>query len=127
MHSRLGGLTWPIAARDLRVAGSHRGETRDPSVCDPSRSRCHAGDVTRNRVGLMIYDRGRSSRGSLGSPVAGVSRSLGPSRYQRSRVVPSGTRYPSLAAVPRSRVVVGAVRPVTFWYSPARKLRLMNA
>lgn len=36
--------------------------------------------------------RGRSSRGSVGSPGAGAASNFGPRRYQRSRVVPSAIR-----------------------------------
>ncbi len=65
------------------------------------------------RWGTTPRVQGVGSLGSAGSPGAGVSSNLGPSRYQRSRVLPSATRYPARTAAVRSRVVVGAVRPVT--------------
>jgi hypothetical protein len=61
------------------------------------------------------YARGVDSRGSAGSPTAGVSSSFGPRRYQRALLAPSPTTYPSFSAVARSRLVAYALRPVTRW------------
>ena len=97
------------AARGPPPRRPRRTEADAPAAKAPVR-----GGGGARRTTCRRYSRGVAARGSAGSPGAGVSSRPGPRRYHRSRVVPSATRYPALTAAARSRVVVGAVRPVTF-------------